>query len=290
MDETTKTQVPTETPQQTQPTETKQETMLNDKDLMDKTPDELDKMLKGDGDLPGKDGKTETVKADTEDKTAKELEELRKFREESQKFNGRLTNDLGAERKKNAEYERRLAELETKLKPKEPEKNYDVELFEKPKDTVNELIDRRLAEKLQAEQMETQRRFEEDVKIQQETYTTVVGVVPDFIKLAPTMERILLEDGVPPEQIKELAADIWKKPAYTLVQLAKRAQEREARELLEQRLKELPDKLNGAGKKPLPGSGQAPIPSANREFSDNELSEMSLKDLEELEKQHYKKK
>ena len=204
---------------------------------------------------------------------------------EAQKFNGRLTNELGLARSEIARLNKELLSLKAKAQapaddPDRAAKNQ--KFIEDPLGVLDEELEKR------------DRLKEEQNKANQEEYKTnyqaVTAAIPDvnIDDLMPMMFEVALEDGVPEDVVMEFAKNPWKHDPRSVIALAKRA-------LAEQKLRERDKPAHGAKTdkgtktgKPFTtltaSSGQSGRDTSPR-LTREQLAELSDEELKEYRRQ-----
>jgi len=234
--------------QQTQETKkapvSETDTMLemSDAEVAEKSVEELDKLIQkasqkpgtrkdNAGELPpqpevkkqadaskqGEKSEKPSVKLKSPDGEDREIKSL----EEAQKFNGRLTNEMGSLRKENEMLNTRLKALEAQITVKnestpeaqELQKKKQRELQDKvltdPKSVITEItkeiIEGTEAEKAQREQKQQQQRLE-NVKFIKERHPEILDEKKG-VEIANSVTEFLAADGYTPEEINYIRRD-----------------------------------------------------------------------------------
>lgn len=208
-----------------------------------------------------------------------ELANLRKQLEDSQKFIGRLGNELGQLRK----------QLTEKTAPP-PDPVTPDQVLTDPVGATTKLVDQRLSEREQRKQAEIE-------QIQQQRIATaqfLSQAVPDIIELLPEMAEAAKEDGVPPELVERFKTDPLSENPFITIQLAKRAklnrelkQLRAEREELKAQPKRVIDSVNQAARaKPAVSAshGRTDPHSGESNFNRAQIAKMSDAELLKLMK------
>lgn len=205
---------------------------------------------------------------------------------EFQKFNGRLTTELGLARAEIARLTKETISMKAKMETKVPDADREAKnqkFIEDPLGALDEELAKR--EQLKEEQAKAEN---EEIKTNYQTVTTAIPGV-NIDELMPMMFQVALEDGVPEDVVTEFAKNPWKHDPRSVIALAKRA-------LAEQKLRERdkpqakPDKSKAG--KPFTtltaSSGQSGRDQAPR-LTREQIAELSDDELKEYRRQLSKK-